>query len=88
VEKRSEKCHECNLREDSNPIWQAIRWWNPVAGRWFLIIGGVLAVLWQDRGIFIVLMSFSVVTITLIHYLCREVLRLRQRVEDLEHRKA
>lgn len=69
---------QCGKRSDGGILLQAIG---------FMIVGGMAVVLWQDHGIFFMLMTLSFMTITVIHYLCREMLRLRQRVEELEHRK-
>jgi hypothetical protein len=54
----------------------------------FVLVGGVITVLWQDRGMFIWLVCLSCTTLPVIHYLCRELLRLRQRIQDLEQHRS
>jgi hypothetical protein len=54
----------------------------------FVAIGAAITVLWQDRGMFGWLVCLSCTTLPVIHYLCRELVRLRQRVQDLEQHRS
>lgn len=54
----------------------------------FVAIGGAITVLWQDRGMFGWLVCLSFTTFPVLHYLCRELLQLRRRIEDLEKHRS
>lgn len=53
----------------------------------FALVGGAITVVWQEKGMFIWLFCLTVTALPVTHYLCREVLRLRQRVQDLEQHR-
>jgi hypothetical protein len=54
----------------------------------FVLVGGIITVLWKDRGMFFWLLCLTTTTVPAIHHLRRELVRLRQRVHDLEQQRS